>query len=87
MRHIVQELGFIPMAGPRLEQYGSRPKVIHACEALMGLPASSDGKVKYAKLLSRPKYLAKSPLLVPGGGILTDQTGLGKTVLVLFFLT
>ena len=83
---LLKTLGYIPMGGKRVEKHGAKPEVIAACTKLMGLPSSATKVVKHAHELGKSQYIEASTLLIPGGGFLADQTGLGKIVLVLCFV-
>ena len=80
----LKTLGFVPMLGQKVDEHAKKPQVIHALEALIGLPISKDGEIKHAKFLSLPKYRKNSDILFMGGGFIADQTGLGNTIMILF---
>lgn len=61
--------------------------LIHALEALMGLPQSKDGEIESAAELSMEKYKNISEPIATHGAFLADQTGIGKTILISFFIS
>ena len=64
-----------------------KPEVIHAVEQVMGLPISEDGLVKSAAKFYKEEFTDLSNILPTAGAFLADQTGMGKTILVLFLVS
>ncbi len=61
-----------------------KPEVIHAVEQVMGLPISEDGLTKSAAKFYKEEFTDLSNILPTAAAFLADQTGMGKTILVLF---
>ena len=81
-------IGYVPMSSSKLKDHASKPEVIHALEQLLGLPVSQDGDFEsvqkmYESCTGKEK---STKILVPGGAFLADQTGMGKTFMVLFLI-
>lgn len=80
----LKTLRFVPMLSVEFQEHTSRPFVIHAFESLMGLPILKDGEIKHAKFLGITE--CRKNVLITKGGFIADQTGLGQTIMMLFFL-
>lgn len=52
----------------------------------MGLPQSTYGEIEYARELSTDPHLGFTDILPTLGAFLADQTGMGKTILVLYLI-
>ena len=83
-------IGYVPMSSPKLKDHASKPEVIHALEQLLGLPVSQDGQFKSVQDMyescARGTKKDTTKILVPRGAFLADQTGMGKTFMVLFLI-
>ena len=81
-------IGRVPMSSPKLKDHASKPEVIHALEQLLGLPLSQDGQFETVQDMYEDCTREKdgTKILVPGGAFLADQTGMGKTFMVLFLI-
>ena len=83
-------IGHVPMSSPRLKEHASKPDVIHALEQVLGLPVSQDGQFESVQDMydkcARGTAKDTTKILVPGGAFLADQTGMGKTIMVLFLI-
>ena len=70
-----------------MEAHATKPQVIHALEKLMGLPVSEDGEVQSARVFHRNKYIEAAQILRTYGAFVAAQTGMGKTIMILFFIS
>ena len=86
---LLMTLGYIPMLSDELSAHGSKKEVIEAAVKLMGLKLSPSRleSIKHVKELQSKKYRVKAKTQSTMGGILADQTGLGKTIQTLAFIS
>ena len=81
--------GAVPLGSKKASfvTHARKPEVIHALEALTDLPWFKDGETESATELSLENYKSISQSIATHGAFLADQTGMGKKILISFFIS
>ena len=85
---LLKVFGYVPF-GKGLSEHASKLEVINACEKVMGFPTSAPGEIQSASMLGKQWNRDRSKatnVLKTAGAIVADQTGMGKTIMILFFV-